>query len=466
MSTVAVVGGGVAGLTAAYRLRTRLGPDAEIVLLEQSDALGGKLRTRQLAGCDFDVGAEAFLARRPEVLSLAEELGLADELVHPSPARARIRAAGQLCSLPADAVMGVPASAEAASEVLSSAGQEAVRAEAKLPPVSLGGADVSVGELLRRRVGDEVVDRLVEPLLGGVYAGSADALGLRATVPSLAAAFDAGATSVQEAVIAAKPVSSGAPAPVFGAFRSGYGAFIDRLVKEAAVSVRYGLPVRALTRGNGWTLEIGSAPAPEKLHADAVILAVPPPSARRLLTGVVPAAEKALATVELASMAVVGLALPSNTPLPESSGVLIARGETYGDGTPFTAKAFTFSSRKWPHLRGVNGELLVRGSVGRSGEGERLRMDDAELIRRVRSDLAELVGVDAEPVETTVARWGGGIPQYGPGHIDKVAEIEQAIAGVPGLAYAGAVLHGVGVPACVATGNAAADQINEHLNAS
>lgn len=108
----------------------------------------------------------------------------------------------------------------------------------------------------------------------------------------------------------------------------------------------------------------------------------------------------------------------------------------------------------------------MRGSVGRFGENAQLRRDDAELIRRVRADLAELVGVTAEPVETTVARWGGGLPQYGPGHVDKVAEIERAVAGVPGLAYAGAALHGVGVPACAATGTAAARKIEKHLNAS
>ncbi|MCX2730900.1 protoporphyrinogen oxidase [Saccharopolyspora sp. NFXS83] len=464
--TVAVVGGGVSGLVAAHRLRRALGPDAEIVLFEQADRLGGKLHAVPLAGTELDLGAEAFLARRPEVLRLADELGLADQVVHPGPAAARVRAGGAVHPLPAGTVMGVPAHADSVAHVLSPAGLAAVRAEAELPPLHLDGADVSVGGLLRSRVGDEVVDRLVEPLLGGVYAGSADGLGLRATIPALAAALDGGAESITAAAAAALPAPApdGAKRPVFGAFRHGYGEFVDALVKSAAARVRLGLPVRALRRdGAGWRLEIGSAPAPETLAADAVVLAVPPPAARKLLADVVPSASELLGRIELASMAVFGLALPPGTELPAASGTLIARGETHADGTPFTAKAFTFTSRKWPHLTGSGGAPLVRGSVGRSGQAELLRRTDAELLRGVLADLREVTGVAAEPVDSAVVRWGGGLPQYGVGHLDLVAEVERAVADGGGLALAGAALHGVGVPACVATGEAAASGITRHL---
>lgn len=192
---------------------------------------------------------------------------------------------------------------------------------------------------------------------------------------------------------------------------------------------------------------------------DAVVLAVPAPAARRLLADVVPVAAEKLAAVQLASMAVIGFALPADTRLPESTGVLIARGERRSDGNPFTAKAFTFSSIKWPHLRGNNGEILVRGSVGRFGEAAQLQVDDSELVRRVRQDLAEVTGARIEPVDSVVIRWGGGLPQYGVGHLDLVAEVESAVAEVPGLALAGAALHGVGVPACVTTGVDAATTI-------
>lgn len=175
-----------------------------------------------------------------------------------------------------------------------------------------------------------------------------------------------------------------------------------------------------------------------------------------------PAASAAFGEVELASMAVVALALPPGTRLPEASGILIGQGERDSSGKPYAAKAFTFSSRKWAHFG--SGPVLVRGSVGRFGELGALQADDVELVRIVRDDLARLTGVTAAPVETLVTRWGGGLPQYGTGHLDRVERIEKAVAEVPGLAIAGATLHGVGLPACVATAEAAALRIAAHLS--
>jgi oxygen-dependent protoporphyrinogen oxidase len=144
--------------------------------------------------------------------------------------------------------------------------------------------------------------------------------------------------------------------------------------------------------------------------------------------------------------------------LPQSSGVLIASNEWHRDGIPFAAKGFTFSGRKWTHLRDDK-LMLVRGSVGRHGEAEVLQRDDDELIAMVRADLAELTGVTATPIDAIVTRWGGGLPQYGIGHLDTIAQILSAVAAVPGLEVAGAALHGVGVPACIETANAAAQRI-------
>lgn len=464
---VAVVGGGVSGLTAAYRLRRRLGPEAGITLFERADRLGGKVHTAELAGCPLDVGAEAFLVRREEVTRLAAEVGLADSVVHPGPASAVIRAGGSARSLPTGTFMGVPSSAESVRSVLSEDGLAAVRREPSMSPVELDAEDVSVGALLRERVGDEVVERLVEPLLGGVYAGTADGLGLRATMPALAAALDRGAGSVLAAAesLLPPPAAPGrAKPPVFGAFEGGYRALVDRLATLADARTRFGTTVRSVDRTTtGWRLELGSAVAPESVDVDAVVVAAPPPAARRMLAGSVPDAATGFASVELASSVVVAMALPADAELPDASGVLLARGERRGDGTPFTAKAFTFSSRKWPHLRGSDGELLVRASVGRFADGDELRTTDDELLARVRADLAELTGVRAAPVDSRVVRWGGGLPQYGVGHLDTVAAIRRAVAETPGLAVAGAALDGVGVPACVGTGEAAADEIGSHL---
>jgi oxygen-dependent protoporphyrinogen oxidase len=456
-----VVGGGITGLTAAYRLRAALGPAATITVLETMDRLGGKLRTVELAGMPYDVGAEAFLVRRPELAALAAELGMAADLVHPTPAVAGIRAGGATRSIPAGTVLGVPVSPAAVSGVLSDDGVRRVAREADLPPLRLAGVDVSVGELLTERLGAEVSDRLVDPLLGGVYAGRAGNLGLRATMPALAAKLDAGAGSVLAAAasLAPPPSPSGGRAPVFGTMTGGLGTLTARLAEAADAEVRSGLPVRALLRlADGWRLELGSAPRPEFLTVDAVLLAVPAPSARKLLADIAPAASAAYGRIELASMAVVALALPVAAGVPDSSGVLLASGERHSDGTPFLAKGFTFSSRKWAHLTGPD-HVLVRGSVGRFGEQEALQRDDAELVAGVRADLAELTGVTAAPLDTVVTRWGGGLPQYGVGHLELVAAIERAVADVPGLAVAGAALHGVGLPACVASATTAAERI-------
>lgn len=462
MNTVAVVGGGISGLTAAYRLRTLLGDVARIVVFEATGSLGGKLRTVELAGERYDVGAEAFLARRPEALALVREAGLGDKLVHPTKARAKIHAGGSVLGLPPGTVMGVPASADAVAGVLSEKGRALVEAESSLPPVELPAGDVPLGPLLRERFGDELVDRLVDPLLGGVYAGGADGLGLRATMPGLASAVARGAGSLTEAAASLMPASPGSrdsfpprthqhsTAPVFGTVLGGLGTLIERLAELSRAEIRTGTTVRALNRtATGWEMD--------GLEADAVLLAVPAPSARRLLDGVAGVASAAFGEVELASMAVVALALPPGTELPESSGVLIGAGERDTDGKPFAAKAFTFSSRKWAQYG--DGPVLVRGSVGRFGEPDALHADDDELVRVVRDDLARLTGITATPVETLVTRWGGGLPQYGTGHLERIERIERAVAGVPGLAVAGATLHGVGLPACIATADAAARRI-------
>ncbi|HSL06944.1 MAG TPA: protoporphyrinogen oxidase [Pseudonocardiaceae bacterium] len=465
-SRVAVVGGGISGLTAAYRLRTLLGPAAEIVLVEGSRRLGGALRTVELGGLALDVGAEAFLVRRPEALGLIEELGLGGQLTHPTPATPTVRAGGRTLPLPTRTVLGLPGAAADVAGLLSAQGAQRVAAEPTVPLCWEPGQDAAVGRLLRERAGDELVDRLVDPLLGGVYAGRADALGLRATLPAVATALDCGAGSLLAAAAAALPAGGlpprGGRSPVFGTLLGGLSVLIDALVAAAAVRPWLGLPVRGLARTpDGWRLELGSSSHPEQLDVDAVVLAVPAPALRRLLVDPLPAASAAAGRVEVASSAVVGLALPlaAAQALPVASGVLVAAGES------LSVKAFTFSGRKWAHASSDE-VLLVRGSLGRHGETRVLQRDDAELVDAVRADLATVTGITAVPVDAVVARWGGGLPQYAPGHLDAVAALEREVDGVPGLAVAGATLHGVGVPACIGTADVAARRISAYLSNS
>ncbi|HEU0127505.1 MAG TPA: protoporphyrinogen oxidase [Pseudonocardiaceae bacterium] len=459
---IAVVGAGISGLTAAYRLRTLLGPTAQIMLVEGSQRLGGALRTVELAGLPLDVGAEAFLMRRPEAVRLIEELGLGGQLVHPSGAVPTVRAGGRTVALPTRTLLGLPGTTADVAGVLSAQGTKRVAAEPTVPLCWEPGQDAVVGMLLRERAGDELVDRLVDPLLGGVYAGRADALGLRATLPAVATALDRGAGSLLAAAADALPPRAslgGARSPVFGTLRGGLSGLVDALVAAAAVRPRLGLPVRGLIRiAEGWRLALGSAARPEYLDIDAVLLAVPAPALRRLLADPLPAASAAAGRVEVASSAVVGLALPlaAAQTLPETSGVLVAASER------LSVKAFTFSGRKWAHASSPE-VLLMRASLGRHGEARMLQCDDAQLVDAVRADLAALTGITVAPVATVVARWGGGLPQYAPGHLNAVAALEREVARSAGLAIAGATLHGVGLPAGIATADAAARRICGYL---
>jgi oxygen-dependent protoporphyrinogen oxidase len=245
---------------------------------------------------------------------------------------------------------------------------------------------------------------------------------------------------------------------VFGALRGGYVTLVGALA--AGADVRLSTTVRALhRRADGWRIVLG--PGQGVLDVDAVVLAVPAPAVARLLAEVVPAAARAARQIELASSAVVALAYrePDAATLPVTSGVLVAAGE------PVSIKAATHSARKWPHLAAsaTDGLVRLRVSLGRFGEATMLQVDDAELVVRARADLAALAGITAAPVAAHVQRWGGGLPQYAVGHLDRVRVVEDAVAAVPGLAVAGAALHGVGVPACIATARVAAEGLAARL---
>lgn len=446
---IAVVGGGISGLVAAYRLRRALGESAELVLIEQRDRVGGILRTVDIAGDPVDLGAEAFVGRRPEIPELMRELGIEDQLVHPAGRRPLVWSEGVGHPLPAGTLMGIPSGAESVAGLVDAETVAAVAAEPERPLRWEPGSDVSVGELVRERFGEQVVRRSVDPLLGGVYAGLADSIGVRAALPTLAAALDRGATSLTRAVAQALPAPS--TAPVFGGIRDGYRALLDALRAAADVKVETGTAVTGLTRtATGWHLDpIGAV--------DGVVLATPAPVTAGLLRGIAPEAADLAAGIELASSAVVALALAPDTALPENSGILVATDES------LRAKAFTLSSRKWPHLA-ARDVALVRASFGRFGDDSLLSWSDADLIQAAAEDLTTVTGLDIHPVHAVVQRWRGGLPQYAPGHLARIADLRSATADLRGLALAGSYLNGVGVPACAASGTAAATRITTDLS--
>ena len=431
--SVVVVGGGIAGLAAAFFLRDKR---FRVTVLEGSPRLGGKLAVSGIAGVGVDEGAEALLTRRPEGTGLIEAVGLADRLVWPGTTAAQIWSRGELHPLPRRQVMGVPADLDelARTGLVSADGMARARRDLDLPATGRDG-DVPVAGYVGRRFGHEVVDRLVDPLLGGVYAGRSEELSFEATLPALASESRRHSSLAAAAGALTSPGPAAAPAsPVFTTLAAGLGTLPAAVAAASGAYVRTTAMVRGLSRTeSGWRLTIGSAHDEEYLTADAVVLAVPAGPTARLLGGVpgASAAVTGLREIRYASMAIVTLAYP--------------------------AAAF-------PRPPASTGRRPGRCSLGRIGEEALLQTDDAGLAALAARDLAAATGVRGAPAATRLSRWGGGLPQYTVGHLGRVAAIRASVARQPGLAVCGAAYDGVGIPACVATARLAADQIVAYLD--
>ncbi|WP_261860869.1 protoporphyrinogen oxidase [Mycobacterium marinum] len=443
-----VVGGGISGLTAAFRLRLAVGGDASITLLDPSDRLGGILRTERVGGQPMDLGAEAFVVRRPEMPALLAELGLSGLQRSTTGARPLIYSCQQLHPLPTGTVMGIPASARSLAGLVDDATIAQIEAEPDRPLHWRPGGDPAVAELVAERFGEQTVTRSVDPLLCGVYAGSAATIGVRAAIPAVAAALDRGATSLTEAVRQSLPPAGAGP--VFGALAGGYQVLVEELVARSGVQW---VQAAVSKIEPGWTLHDDAG---RRWHADAVILAIPAPRLVRILDGVDgvdPRSVAAASRVRSASSAVVALAVPADTPFPQCSGVLVANGE------PLRAKAITLSSRKW----GIQGDVQqLRISFGRFGDDLAERVSDHQLLSWARDDLATVFGVTVDPIDSRVQRWIEAMPQYGPGHGELVAQVRAGLP--PTLAVAGSYLDGIGVPACVGAAGRAVDGVVGALN--
>ena len=490
---VAIVGGGIAGLAAAFFLRDE---KVRVTVLEGSPRLGGKLSVSEVAGVAVDEGAEALLVTRPEGTGLIAQVGLAGDRVEPGTTSSAIWTLGALRPLPRRQFMGVPSDlAELArSGVVSAEGAARASQDLELPPSARDG-DVPVADYVGARFGVEVVDRLVDPLLGGVYAGRSGDLSFDATMPALAAAarrYRSLAEAAGSLLPPPVPVTGQDQAPVgtrsggsvFTTLTGGLGLLPSFLAKTSGAEVRTASMTRVLSRapagpggGPGWRLTVGSAAAAELIDADAVILAVPARPAARLLAEVpgASAAVTALGEIGYASMAIVTLAYPRSAfPGAHPGGGLAALGWS-GYLVPAVdrraVKAVTFSTVKWPHLAdptapGAEPLEIVRCSIGRMGEEALLQRPDEDLAVLAAAELAAATGVRGVPVAHRISRWGGALPQYTVGHLDRVARIRAAIAAQPGLAVCGAAYDGVGIPACIATARAAAVQVTEYLRHS
>jgi oxygen-dependent protoporphyrinogen oxidase len=455
---VAIVGGGISGLATAHRLVRLTSPGAlRVSVLESSERFGGVVRTRALAGRLLDAGPESMLAAAAQGPALCRELGLGDELVAPACDQPLLWTRGALRPLPPRLLAGVPggARAVAATGTLSKRGMLRAGLDYVLPsrePVE----DVSIGSLVRARLGDEVHERLIAPLLGGIHAGDCDSLSVRAAAPQLVAALASGRGLIRGLrALAAKGPARGAP--VFLTLDGGLATLVTALVEELAVrcELRGATAVTSIAPAGG-RLELMISGG-ERLLADRVALATPAYATAEILAAACPAGARELRKIDYASVATVALAYPAAAfggPL-RGSGFLVPRGERR------TITACTWASAKWAHLAGE--PLLLRASVGHAGDASALEHDDTGLIALVHAELAAAMALRAGPLEAAVTRFPAGLAQYHVGHLERVARIEAALAGLPGVNVAGAAYRGVGIGSCIRGAEALATQIAGEL---
>lgn len=485
---VVVVGAGIAGLTAAYRL-SRLRPDARITVLDAAPAAGGKIRTGPIAGITVDEAADAFLARVPITIQLVHELGLEPFLTTPAERRAFVYRHGRLQRFPEGLVLGVPTDLEAlrASGLVSDAAVDRAALDldpdADLGPGPAPGEDESVGSLVRRRVGDEVFDALVGPLLSGVNAGDADELSLAGGAPQLAAAVQhqpSLITGLRDQRAAAQRQPGHDPdAPVFYGLVGGTQRLTDALVAALVEhlgpeAVQLGTGVDAVTAVDPTDTTDVDPDRPRyrvqaggtELLAHAVVLATPSFAAAPLLADLAPDVAHDLASLEWASCALVTFAVRRSQidhPL-DGSGFLVSED----DGLLMTA--CSFGSSKWAHWNDPKADadpvVILRASAGRFHDPRAAALDDEQLVAALRADLATTIGLHGEPVAVRISHWDRALPQYRPGHLQRAAGWKAALAeAAPGVHLTGASYSGLGIPACVTDADATARQVAAALPA-
>ncbi len=457
MSRVAVIGGGLAGLAAAYRLR-QIG--LEPVVFEAGSDFGGKVQTEYIDGLVLEQGPDSFLVRKPEVVQLVRELGLADELValQPGGSGSAIYARGRLHPIPPGLMLGLPTEVWpiVRSGLLSPLGKLRAAGDFVLPR-DRGEGDQPLGQLVARRLGGQVLDRLVAPLLTGIYAGDPWSMSTEATFPQLLELERSDGSLVLGArrLRRKAPKPTAPPGPMFMTMRLGLGQIIEALI--AALPAACLRPQSAVTdlalTSRGYRLTLGDG---EEIDASGVILTLPAPAAGHLLRDLAPQAAAHLFAVPYASLAVTQFAYrPEDVPSLKGSGFLVDRA------AGLTITACTYVVNKWPHES--SGAVLLRCYLGRAG-ADPLGSDDESLLAAVRQDLETVLGIRAQPWLQRVYRWPEGMPQYTVGHVARTAEIFGLLRELPGLALAGAAYRGVGMPDVVRQANQAAEEVAQTLS--
>lgn len=459
MYDLIVIGGGIAGLTAVYRAN-QLAPRWRIALLEASDRWGGKIATDYEQGLVIEAGPDCFLSRKPRGWGLAKELGLTSELQGRLPASqtAYVLRHGRLHPVPAGLTGMVPTNLDALynSDLLSEEGTARVAQEAELSPAPANLGDESVAAFMRRRLGAEAFDNLIEPLMGGIYAGQAEQLSLAATFPQLRQ-LELTYGSLLGGLANRPPTPTSEPdLPPFVAFRDGMGRLVQRLGQrlddsQPQVTRRLNTAVTALRnpRRGEWVAETET----QKWSARRVILATPAFTTAVLLAKTAPDIASAHAAIPYANTALVNFAFHTATMplLPTGYGYVIPQVEGRA------ALACTWSSQKWAN-RAPADQTLLRVYLGRYGQEDVTALPDEALVAMAKREIAETLNITAVPRFTRIYRWPNALPQYNLGHLDLLTQIESNLRQHPGLYLAGAAYRGVGIPDCIASGEMAATQ--------
>jgi oxygen-dependent protoporphyrinogen oxidase len=450
---IAVIGGGIAGLAAALELRDHL-PAEQVLLIERDVRLGGKIRTERAGGFVIEGGPDSFLATKPGALELCRTLGLSDRLVGTLPAthRSHVRRHGRLYELP-EGISGLIPSRLAPlllSPLLSLRGRARAALDLVLPPREAAGEE-SIADFVRRRLGREAYDWLVEPLLSGIYAGDGDELSLAATFPQLHALERTHGSLIRGTLRQPRIAPRGSP---FLAPRGGMDEIVATLEQRLAGCVFCGRQVNAIdVTGDGYLIGLDDG---TWLPVRAILLALPAFESARLVASFDPELAERLRSFPFVSTTTVAVGYPESALTQPLRGYGYLRPRV--EGGPIVA--CTWVSAKWPE-RAPDGQILLRVFVGRAGHEEATTWPDADLLALVQQELREVLGITAAPTMTRIHRWPRGMPQYTLGHAYRLARTEQRVSSHTGLAIAGHSYHGIGIPDCIRSGHRAARQLIE-----
>jgi len=460
-----VIGGGISGLAAAWELTGGAAPGRQapaVTVLEASDRLGGPLRSGEVGGRVVDLGPDGFLGRRPEAVDLCREVGLADTLVPIAARGASIWARGRLRTLPEGHALGIPTRfwPTARSGIVGFRGSLGLARDALLPRPDVRGpiGDRAIGPLVARKLGQRVVDTMVDPLIGGIHAGSVDDMSAAATFPPLLAAAQRRG-GLMRALRAEVPAPDPDGPPLFWALDGGMASLVGALaaaLQARGVDIRLDSPAVRLERSSvrRWNVAVADGQTSE---ADAVVLATPAPATAILLRPHDDEVAGLLDAIDYSSVVLVTFRVGTDD-IPTTrngTGFLVPRRSPHKGREPWAVTAGTYLDRKWPHLERGD-DALLRASLGRVDDTRSRDWSDEDVITRAWEDLGALMGVRGQPMEARVTRYADAFPQYRVHHLLRTAGVESALARLGGLAVAGSAYRGVGIPACIASGRAAA----------